>query len=353
MPTDSIPLNLISRIIAICISLNIGISLSAEKESDNQWKLRDSASFFWDNRNKEIKETIEKKTETITNLENELVSVKLALSVKEKENEQLQRHIAELNKERELLRRSLLIREQEVNNLKVQVYEAQKNLKQAAVNEVISAPNEETIKTEVISDSQKNKTEEKIAAYFQSVDESYKLPPTPIEEPVKEKPSVQYHKSIIEPREKDVIINELANADQLSFEAYSVNAVGHVNKAYLSEFFLTKSTIKEILDAIDINIKNYEGEHNPYSFWAQASLDRKSFDGASRNIRTELLTSSVARVRTDFNGFGSFNDVEPGKYYLLAVAQIGKVGTVWEMPVEISNKPQKIRLTRDNSVWYK
>jgi hypothetical protein len=76
---------LLKRVLIVLYStFFIPISLIFSEEEEKKWKMRDSNNFFWDNRSKEIRETIRSKNDKISALENDLATKDLALSYSRK-----------------------------------------------------------------------------------------------------------------------------------------------------------------------------------------------------------------------------------------------------------------------------
>lgn len=351
-------LNHTKYILLLVISL-INILFS---EEESQWKLRDSNSFFWDNKNKEIRNTIADKDKKISELENILVSKNLALSVKEKENEQLKNLVTEMNKEKQILARRVHIRDKEISNLKLSVKRLSHELKKNESDTEFAQNTNLSSQINPLLSSENSKTEEKIANYLISVDENIKIAPKldindPVKEVMAEDKTPIVENEVITKARKNTIADTLedkkaAQQKDIVFQAASSSKQNSLTKAYLSEFFLTNMPLGEIMKNANIEVIQIDGEFNPYKMWAYSTLNRDQYPQIAAQIRSELLINAIARDRTNFDGQGHFENLKRGEYYLIGLAQIGSVGTVWEYELSFDEEPVSINLTRDNAVWY-
>tara|TARA_B100001093_G_C26665851_1_gene943958 strand:+ start:50 stop:1108 length:1059 start_codon:yes stop_codon:yes gene_type:complete len=342
---------LLKRVLIVLYStFFIPISLIFSEEEEKKWKMRDSNNFFWDNRSKEIRETIRSKNDKISALENDLATKDLALSIQENKNVQLKKQIEELDKERKTLLRRVNIRDKEILGLQVRLKRISKDLKNSEFK-IEKITNQTSDSFPSLINGANKKTEEKITSYILSnVSDSKKIS---TKTDVDETQNRKVFPNEIPKKIKNPNLDSFTQQEDLIFQAFSVNEQGAVTKAYLSEFFLTTKPLDTLLKNTGMESLSADDSKNIYETWAYAANDRKKYPQIASKIRTHLLESCYLRVRTDFDGIGKLDPIENGKYYLIGLVQIGSVGTVWEMPIIKKEQPINIQLSQRNSNWYR
>ena len=175
-PMNRLTKPLLKRVLIVFYStFFIPISLIFSEEEEKKWKMRDSNNFFWDNRSKEIRETIRSKNDKISALENDLATKDLALSIQENKNVQLKKQIEELDKERKTLLRRVNIRDKEILGLQVRLKRISKDLKNSEFK-IEKITNQTSDSFPSLINGANKKTEEKITSYILSnVSDSKKI----------------------------------------------------------------------------------------------------------------------------------------------------------------------------------
>ena len=70
-----------------------------------------------------------------------------------------------------------------------------------------------------------------------------------------------------------------------------------------------------------------------------------------------MCRNSIDRVDTSLENENNFveiatiNQIAPGNYFLLGMSQMGKTGTVWNLPISLKPGHNKLSLTLGNATW--
>ena len=144
----------------------------------------------------------------------------------------------------------------------------------------------------------------------------------------------------------------------LEFDAVVTASNGKIKEAFYTEFFVTQSPLSDILDSKGITIENFEDVSTHAELWARSRKSPFRFPDLQKNIRKALLDevdeidTPGRRIRTDIDGnSGEIRGLEPGRYYVIGTASLGKVGVTWSVPVQIVAGHNKLSLTLANAKW--
>ena len=144
----------------------------------------------------------------------------------------------------------------------------------------------------------------------------------------------------------------------LEFDAVVTASNGKIKEAFYTEFFVVQSPLADILDSKDITIENFEDVSTHAELWARSRKSPFRFPDLQKNIRKALLDevdevdTPGRRIRTDIDGnSGEIRGLEPGRYYVIGTASLGKVGVTWSVPVQIVAGHNKLSLTLANASW--
>ena len=141
----------------------------------------------------------------------------------------------------------------------------------------------------------------------------------------------------------------------LEFDAVVTMQNGKNKEIFYTEFFLLIDNLSSILSSNGIVLTDYEQVYSVEELMAKSRKSPFMYPGLYKRIRNALLKEIEGgkgrRVRTDIDGFAKIDELERGNYFLLGLSQMGKVGTVWNVPLLLRNGQNKLSLTLDNSSW--
>lgn len=148
-------------------------------------------------------------------------------------------------------------------------------------------------------------------------------------------------------------------AGSLAFNAVVTASNGKIKEAFYTEFFIAKSSLREILEAGDIHLDKdkYPGVSSHAELWARCRKDPFRFPNLQKQIRETLLNhvenNGGRRIRTNIDGRSEdIKDVAAERHHVIGTATLGKVGVTWDVPVTISpGKHTSLSLTLANASW--
>lgn len=140
----------------------------------------------------------------------------------------------------------------------------------------------------------------------------------------------------------------------LDFDAVVTLQSGKNREALYTEFFLIDDSLFDLLSG-ELDISVFSGISSYDELWAKSRNNPYKFPSIYKRIRNLLLSKVSSnlghRTRTDLNGFGQFEDVQPGLYFLIGTASLGTIGVTWNVPVYLRIGSNKTSLTLSNASW--
>ena len=180
------------------------------------------------------------------------------------------------------------------------------------------------------------------------------------EKPIEEKTAEVVDSPVVAPLgvSKGVGLDLASGSGSLEFEAVVTAANGKIKEAFYTEFFITKVHLRDILHRQDITLQQFKDVSSHAELWARSRKSPFSYPNLQKKIRKALLDSiddvkSLGRrIRTDIDGnSGEIKALEPGQYYVIGTASLGKVGVTWSVPVQVKSGHNKLSLTIANADW--
>lgn len=153
----------------------------------------------------------------------------------------------------------------------------------------------------------------------------------------------------------------LNSQGNLSVEAGLVYKSNDVKPVARTEFYLLDDDLETILKNAKIKQVPVFVSLTPLQhFTAMQRAKKVDSSQGGINPSAELLTAIaetdnaikphiVATITTDFNGKGQFENVKPGKYYLMGSAGTFEQAIIWNLPIEIKVGEQSVTLDNKNS----
>ncbi len=141
----------------------------------------------------------------------------------------------------------------------------------------------------------------------------------------------------------------------LEFDAVVTLQNGKNKEIFYTEFFLLRKQLSALFSEEGIMLVDYDQIYSDEELWAKSRKSPFAYPGLHKRIRNLLLkeieTGRGNRVRTDIDGFATINEIAPGNYFLLGMSQMGKTGTVWNLPISLKPGHNKLSLTLGNATW--
>ncbi len=146
-----------------------------------------------------------------------------------------------------------------------------------------------------------------------------------------------------------------ADACDLEFDAVVTLQNGKNKEIFYTEFFLIERTFSSVIQSGGLYLDQYGQAGSYEQLWALSRKSPFDFPGVHKRIR-DLLMEEVERqrghrVRTDIDGFAKFGRIPTGRFYLVGMSPVGRVGIVWNCPVRLGQGANKISLTLANATW--
>ena len=141
----------------------------------------------------------------------------------------------------------------------------------------------------------------------------------------------------------------------LQFDAVVTALNGKNKEAFYTEFFLIDEDIENVLRKGGIQLEDFSGIDSHSELWARSRKNSFLFPNVQKNIRTLLLKivedGQGYRVRTDINGAATLENLPIGKFFVVGTASLGKVGVTWSVPIQLEGGTNKLSLTLANAAW--
>ena len=141
----------------------------------------------------------------------------------------------------------------------------------------------------------------------------------------------------------------------LQFDAVVTALNGKNKEAFYTEFFLIDEDIENVLRKDGIKLEDFSGIDSHSELWARSRKNSFLFPNVQKNIRSLLLKivedGRGYRVRTDINGSATLENLPVGKFFVVGTASLGKVGVTWSVPIQLTGGRNKLSLTLANAAW--
>jgi len=144
----------------------------------------------------------------------------------------------------------------------------------------------------------------------------------------------------------------------LDFDAVVTAVNGKIKEAFYTEFFVTNSDLREILENSGIRLSNFKDIISHAELWAKSRKYPFRYPDLQKKIREALLDSiddektPGRRIRTDIDGnSGEISGLSAGNYYIIGTASLGQVGVTWSVPIKVRAGRNKVSLTIANASW--
>ena len=134
----------------------------------------------------------------------------------------------------------------------------------------------------------------------------------------------------------------------LAIEAGIIYKMGGNQPVGRTEFGLLNASLAILIS--DSGYRSRFGQIDLISAWG---IDRQypnnSNAGVLSRIDAAIKEHAVQTVTTDFNGRASFENLQPGSYFLFGIAQTRGGHAIWNLPIEIKAGQNSILLDQNNA----